>query len=315
MDFPLVSMGLAQRDPTAFAVAVCSGLHRYGFLAVEDHGVDLDLIDEAERQTAKLYGENDPVKIEELYGHPEIFRQRASSPMEAEQAEGYGVADAKTFWMTWDDRVNPENPADNPFGGNIWPTELCPDFEGPTRALTAEYHRVGFTILRGIEIGYGFDMGALTNMTVGAQTMLRSIFYPSRRNLNLRPGARRSAAHKDINVLTVLRAKPGLWAKINGVWVRAEAPSHALWINTGEMIAEVEAIRRSDYPLVPTEHCVGNPDGSIDEGEEDFSRVNIPLFFHFLHSQYLRRPKPGFGDKGLKVKDWFDQRIREITKK
>ena len=315
MNFPLIELGLAQRDPEAFSVAVCSALYEFGFLAVVDHGVDLDLIDDAERQTKQLFGGNDEAEIERRYGRTDLFRQRGSSPVFAEQAEGYNQADLKTFWMTWDDRVDPKDPADNPYGPNIWPTELCPQFEGVTRAVTAEYHRVGYTILEGIERGYRFEPGSLTWMTRGAQGMLRSIYYPARRGLVLPEGTKRSQAHRDINVLTVLRAKPGLWAQINGVWMRAEAPSHALWINTGEMIAEYDGIKRSKRPLVPTLHCVGNPDGSVDEGEENFDRVNIPFFYHFLHSEWLRRPTLEYGDQGLKVGDWFHGRIREITKR
>ncbi len=214
------------------------------------------------------------------------------------------------FWMNRDETW-PDNSEDCPFGPNVWPDEVLPEFRPVMSELMAAYKEVFTVILDAVTSGYGLPSGKLVRMAHGAETILRAIFYPGYRRLRnwgveIPAGAQRSAPHGDINALTVLRPRPGLWARLNGRWVKANASDpNMLWLNIGEMIAEVEGIGND---LVPTIHCVGTPPGEHDPdgdalNEED--RVALPEFGHFLRSCELR-PGVLYGPR-------FDQRIREIT--
>ena len=308
--FPLVD--LASRDSSAFIQGVCDGFRREGFLAVSGHTASIALMDEAEGLTAELFTGWSQKDLEAGYGRPDISRQLGFSPLCAEQAaalQGKRLpADLKTFWMIRDPEM-PEDPADAPYGNNVFPDALLPKFAPVMLALIAAYKEVYFSILTALEQGYGLPPGKLVAMARGAETVLRPLFYPSfdrLRDMGITPdpSALRSAPHYDINAFTVLRPRPGLWAKLNGTWVKADASDPTiLWINIGEMVAQVEGI--SD--LVPTMHCVGTPPGESDpEGDALLAhdRVSIPLFCHFRQSTFLR--------PGLRTGDWFRQRIAEI---
>lgn len=309
--FPIVSLSGAGR--ASFPAEVREGLRTQGFLAVIGHEASPDLMDAAEGQAKELFTRWSPEELEQRYGRPKLFRQRGPSFF-AEQAaaqpgEERPPVDSKWFYMLRDEEL-PEDPADYPFGPNVWPDDLLPEFQPVMRQLTAVYKSTFFTLLDAIERAYGLPSGKLVNMARGSETILRPIFYPGKERLRamgieVPEGSQRSAPHGDINALTVLRPRPGLWARLNGSWVKASANDpEVLWVNIGEMLAQMMGID----DLVPTIHCVGTPPGESDpEGDAllDSDRVAIPLFGHFRRSTFLR--------PGLRVGDWFDQRIREIT--
>ncbi len=311
--FPLVS--LKDVGSRYFPNQVVHAFRKQGFLAVTDHGASAELMDEAERLTRQLFTLWPLRLLERLHGMPDRARQRGFSPLLTERAAALtpgamrAPSDLKAFWMARDGE-QPEDPADNPYGPNVWPSWILPQFEVVMTQLMAEYKKVYFSLLEAIERGCDLPSGRLVGMARGAEHVLRPIFYPGSNRLRqmhieVPAGARRSAPHGDINALTILRPRPGLWAHLNGKWVKADASDPAiLWVNIGEMLAQVDGIEG----FMPTIHCVGTPPGENDpEGDRLLAddRVAIPEFFHFLHSAELRR--------GLLVGDWFRERIRQIT--
>lgn len=310
--FPVVDLRDARSSD--FPRRVMDALRSQGFLAVKGHKATVELMDEAERLTAELFTRWTPDQLEAWFGRPDLFRHRGVTGISIERAvaqpgQDRPPADLKQFFMVRDEDF-PRNPANMPFGPNIWPDDILPRFRIVMLELMAAYKEIYFTLLAAVERACGLRKGKLTGMAKGAETMLRPIFYPSYDRLramgiDIAPGAQRSAPHGDINAFTVLRPRPGLWALLGGTWVKADASDpDVIWVNIGEMLAQVEGVEG----LVPTIHCVGTPPRMVDPESDALllgDRVAIPMFGHFRRTTYLR--------PGLRVGDWFDQRIREIT--
>ena len=309
--FPLVSLRDARK--ASFASHVVNGFREQGFLAVHHHGATRALLDEAEQLTKDIFTTIPLEILEKEYGRPDIFRQRGVSIFQERAASLDGKSrppvDMKMFWMIRDEE-QPIDPSDNPHGKNIWPDAYLPQFRTVMQEILLAYKEVYMTLLSALEEGVGLPSGKLCAMAKGADTILRPLFYPSYdrlREMGMRipQGSQRSAPHEDINVLTVLRPRPGLWAKLQGTWVKADATDpDMLWVNIGEMLAQVDGVTG----FVPTLHCVGTPPGEHDpEGDALLAhdRVSLPLFSHFRRSVFLR--------EGLRVGDWLDDRLRTIT--
>jgi isopenicillin N synthase-like dioxygenase len=294
---PVVDLSLASTQRGDFGDQVFEGMQREGFLGVVGHGLTAEELDQAREATIKLFTEFSWERLEERYGRPP-HRQRGFSPLGTEQAVNAVVPDVKTFWMTrleeW-----PRNHGDCPFGENVWPEEV-PEFHDATYVVFEKCLEAGRLILAGLERAFNFPTGKLVNMTMASETVQRPIYYPPINDLELPPDAMRSAAHEDINLLSVLPAvEPGLGLRLGGVWREVEPDRTMMLVNIGEMIAEITGV----YGLVPTTHRVRMPEGE----DRKKPRVAFPLFVHARRSVELR--------PGLFAGDWLDERIRAITKR
>jgi isopenicillin N synthase-like dioxygenase len=279
-------------------------MEQHGFIAISAHGVTADFLESVFRHSQNVLSANP----ETMGRYTRDDRQRGYCPNGTEQAVGATVADDKIFWMTRDPQM-PENESDAPFGPNIWPEEMeYAAFQHWSLQLLQEQLRIGRAVLRGIEIGYNFQPGFLTDMTVGAESIQRPIYYPPIVG-ELPPGTMRSAPHEDINLLTVLfternaagsDGKPdGLELFLDGTWKPVDVDQNSCVINIGEMIAAIEGLRH----LKPTTHRVVMPTGEA----AGRARMSIPLFMHARRSVELR--------EGLYAGAWIDQRLAEITKR
>ncbi len=289
---------------------------RDDFLLVEGAASE-QLMDDAEGLTQRLFTEWSLWELEERYGRPSLRRQRgltaklgveqaAARPGEKERPPG----DMKVFGMfrmeEWPDNMA----VDAPFGPNLWPDEILPEFKPVMLRHMQAQMDVYMAVLGALEEAYGFSQGFLQRMARGAESVARNIFYPgsdllAQWGIEVPEGALQSAPHEDINGCTVLRLNKGLYLQRHDEWKRVDTSNRrAFGVNVGEMICKVAGID----DLVPTTHCVGAPPGVFDPEAEMLQRmprVAILLFGHFLRSTELR--------PGLRTGDWFDQRIQEIT--
>ncbi|MBP9827745.1 isopenicillin N synthase family oxygenase [Patescibacteria group bacterium] len=261
-----------------------------GFLAITGHRITEEYMRRADRVVERLFAL--PKDQLTRYAHPEISFQRGYAPFGAEHAKDNPTGDLKYFWMTRDPE-EPDDPAHNPFGGNIWPEEV-PEFKGVALFLLAESLRVGRILLSALEIGHDVPKGTLVSQTKGAETMQRTIYYPPLDDfIGVGEESWRSAPHEDINLITVMPASnaSGLHLKLRGEWVEPVAPRNRLIADTGEMIR----IFKGFEGLTPTTHRVMNPEGEAART----SRISYPVFIHGVHTPEYR--------------EHFFKRIAEIT--
>lgn len=125
-------------------------------------------------------------------------------------------------------------------------------------------------------------------------SILRAIHYPP---TGLNPNGERSAAHEDINLITLLPAASaaGLQVKAkDGTWIDAPTDPNLIIVNVGDMLQEY-----TQGQFKSTTHRVVN----TEEGQTK-SRYSMPFFFH---------PKPEMilSDR-YTAGSYLDQRLREI---
>lgn len=127
-------------------------------------------------------------------------------------------------------------------------------------------------------------------------TILRTIYYPAL-NFDAEPGAVRSAAHEDINHITLLVAAsaPGLQVKDKeGNWYDVPHEENSVVVNIGDML---QLASRGVYRS--TTHRVVNPTDNKSD------RVSMPLFVH-PHSNTVL-------SDGFTAGQFLAQRIAEIN--
>jgi isopenicillin N synthase-like dioxygenase len=127
-------------------------------------------------------------------------------------------------------------------------------------------------------------------------TLFRTLYYPSLKNVENTEGAVRAAAHEDINHITLLVAAsaPGLQVQDKrGNWHDVPNEENSITVNIGDMLQLA-----SNGLYKSTTHRVVNP------SEESSDRISMPLFIH-PRSETILAP-------GITAGDFLQERIRQI---
>lgn len=144
--------------------------------------------------------------------------------------------------------------------------------------------------------GLGSDMDYKEVCQGSSNTIIRTLYYPALETLNVEEGAVRSAAHQDINFLTLLVAAsaPGLQVlDKNEKWHEVPFEDNCIVVNIGDSLQLA-----SGGTLKSTTHRVTNPANSASD------RVSIPLFVHPRPDTMLA---PGFT-----AQQYLNQRLDQI---
>lgn len=132
--------------------------------------------------------------------------------------------------------------------------------------------------------------------TIGGNTVMRLLHYPALKDVVVPPGAIRSSAHEDINLITLLpaSAEPGLQLlQKDGTWLDVEAAPGEVIVNVGDMLQLA-----TGGTLKSTTHRVVNPSG------DSSARMSIPFFVHPRSNVMLT--------KDISARQYLDQRLKEI---
>lgn len=247
----------------AFSDDLMRGLQRYGFIILADHNVDEALLDEAYRLSAAFFAEDEAFKRRYAAG------LRGYTPFGVEHAKGRSVADLKEFWQLGRDAYDPEAP-DGDFAPNVWP-ERPPGFEPVFKRLFAALDETGRLLLRALAPQLGLAEDYFDPLVKGGTSILRVLHYPPVPD-DAPPGAVRSAAHEDINFITILVAARGAGLELldrDGTWLPVETRPGNLIVDSGDMLA-----RLTNGVIPATTHRVVNPAGP------NASRYSMPFFMH-----------------------------------
>ena len=228
-----------------------------GFAVVTHHGIDHGLIRECQDSWRQFF-------LDEL-GYKNTFASTTDGNqgykgMKSEKAVGATVADLKEFYH-W-----------RP--GKLLPGGVAP----PTEKLFAQLEDVGLLMLNILDFYNDFNTEYMDSCDNSDNTILRTIYYPAMRDCKVEPGSVRSAAHEDINFITLLVAAsaPGLQVKdARGNWHDVPHEENSIVVNIGDML---QLASRGLYKS--TTHRVVNPS---DSGSD---RISMPLFVH-PHSDTL----------------------------
>lgn len=277
MNIPIIDY----RDSEAAAKFVKS-IRETGFAVLSNTPVKQDLIDEVYRDFREFF--EDDMSKNELKFDPK--KQYGYFPFKSEKAKDASVQDLKEFFHYFPNLTEVQP---NPSGWAM--DELCFSLED-----------LGQEILDWLQTEYlnEFELNDpktswSTAVANSRNTLLRVLHYPPLTGSE-DPGAVRSAAHEDINFITLLPAatQSGLQVKDRaGNWHTVNTDKNCIVVNVGDML---QLLTNGYYPS--TTHRVVNPEG------QNVSRYSMPLFMH-PHSETQLSP-----DKT--AKQYLDERLAEL---
>jgi isopenicillin N synthase-like dioxygenase len=290
----------------SFAQQVGDALADTGFFALENHGVDRDLISRAYAAADAFFSQPEEEKLK--YEHLELKGQRGFTRFGREKAKDHAAADLKEFW-----HVGRDLPAGHPMTAvnppNVWP-DFPPDFHPAFRDLYQALDRCAMTLLEAVSLYIGEPRNLLADAVRDGTTILRIIHYPP-----IPKGApgqsMRAAPHEDINLITLLcEATAGGLELLNrqGEWIPIEAVSGQIVVDAGDMLQNI-----TNGLLRSTTHRVVNPGNSRER------RFSMPFFAH-PRPEVPLDPLPGCVDRTggeLRYPRWtageyLAQRLKEI---
>ena len=297
---PVVDMA-DHADPTrraAFSEALGDGLARYGFVAVQNHGVPTELIAQGYARARELFALD--VATKRRYENPDNGRQRGYTSFGVEHAKDTPLPDLKEFWhvgRTLPDRHRLHEAGDVPY--NVWPEEL-PEFKATFMRLFDDMDDFAFRILDSFGEYLGLPEHYFERLCNNGNTVMRLIHYPDVQGSM--QGMVRAAAHEDTNLITVLpySSSPGLQLLTrDGDWLDVQTPPDVMVVDTGDMVALLTGGR-----VPATTHRVVNPPGS------DGGRLSMPFFMH-PHPDAILDPIEGGGSPIL-AREFLHARLKEI---
>lgn len=308
---PVVSVkdyraGGAQR--TRFVTTVGESLTEIGFFAIEGHDIDQALVAEAYSQAQAFFALPEADKLR--YRIRRANGQRGYTSFGTEHAKDSQYPDLKEFYQIGRTDVPEDHPVHQPFGPNIWPQAHVPEFRPVMSTLYRRLDRLAALILEACALYIGEPGGLFRDMATGSDTILRVIYYPPL-GPDTPAGSIRSAAHEDINLITLLLGATAEGLELlrrDGTWLPITANPEQIIIDSGDMLQNVtNGLFRS------TTHRVVNP------ADPTQARMSMPCFVHPRREIDLT-PLPSCVAKtggtasypALTAGEYLDTRLREI---
>lgn len=283
----------------AFADALMRGLQDYGFVILKNHGVPTELLGRAYGLAEAVFALPDAVKRRYAAG------LRGYTPFGTEHAKDSRHPDLKEFWQ-----IGREPPAgieiDEDLPDNVWPAEL-PDFRPTFLTLFDALDATGRTLLQALAPKLGLPEPHFDPLVRYGTSILRVLHYPPVAD-DVAPGCVRSAAHEDINFLTIMVAAKGAGLELldrDGTWLPVETDPTNLIVDSGDMLQ-----RLTNGVIPATTHRVVNPAGP------NVSRYSMPFFMHPSSSVSLDVLPSCRGDGAkyppITAGEFLAERLREI---
>lgn len=283
----------------AFADTLMRGLQDYGFFVLKDHGVPTELLGRAYGLAEAVFALPDEAKWRYAAG------LRGYTPFGTEHAKDSRHPDLKEFWQ-----IGREPPKgidiDEDLPPNVWPAEI-PEFRATFLTLFDALDATGRTLLRALAPKLGLAEDHFDPLVRHGTSILRVLHYPPVGD-DVAPGCVRSAAHEDINFMTIMVAAKGAGLELldrDGSWLPVETEPTNLIVDSGDML------QRLTNGIIPaTTHRVVNPAGP------NVSRYSMPFFMHPSSSVPLDVLPSCVGDGAryppITAGEFLAQRLREI---
>jgi isopenicillin N synthase-like dioxygenase len=290
-----------------FAQDIAAAYAEYGFVIIENHGIDKALIDRCLDCFQRFFAL--PVEEKIRYRMPGGGGARGYTAFGIETAKGATHHDLKEFW-----HVGRELPPGHPFGKdmapNIW-VDSIPGFRESAYGLYQAFDALGARLLGAIARAARLPENFFDDKVDLGNSILRVIHYPP---LPPEPTESvRAGAHEDINVITLLLGaeEPGLQVlSRKGEWLPINPPAGSLVCNVGDMLQ-----RLTNKYLRSTTHRVVNP----PRERASKARYSLPFFLHFNPDfliktlpQYVDAAHPDQFPQPITAHDYLQERLREI---
>lgn len=292
------------QDKTKFVNEIMIGLKDYGFIILKDHIIKKTTIDEAYEKVAQFFALPENKKLQ--YVCKEGAGQRGYTAFGKEHAKNNPEPDLKEFW-----HVGREVPADHKFAqyypNNIWPDQDVPGFKTVLETLYQGLDATSQYLLDAIGIGLDLPQDYFRKMIELGNSILRPIHYPPL-GPNTPRNAVRSAAHEDINLITILVGATSSGLELldrDGQWLAVQNKDGQLVVDSGDMLSRI-----CNDVIPATTHRVVNPP------DKNTTRYSMPFFVHPNPDNVLECI-PSCVGKGAKYPpinshEFLMQRLKEI---
>jgi isopenicillin N synthase-like dioxygenase len=239
-----------------------------GFVAVKNHGIPKDLIDDLYRQVQEFFSL--PLEQKRKYEIPELAGQRGYTSFGKEHAKGSDAPDLKEFFQ-YGQTVPNGHPLKNEYPDNVQVNEVAGFNETIFKAYRA-FEKSGKSLLQAIALYLGLDEHYFDEFVEEGNSIVRSIHYPP---IVTEPkSAIRAEQHEDINLITLLVGASAGGLEIltkQNEWVGVTSLPDQIVVNVGDMLQ-----RLTNNRLKSTTHRVVNPPRELWHT----SRFSIPFFLH-----------------------------------
>jgi isopenicillin N synthase-like dioxygenase len=281
------------------------GFHEVGFIAVENHGVDQRLIEQAYKIMESFFSR--PLDTKTQYEDDRAFEPRGFSQMGKEHVKGQNIPDLKEFWHTGRESFEVAS-HQNKYPVNVWPKEE-PKFRQVMLDLYDQLEDCACRILEASAMYLGLEPFFMCDMITDGNSVLRLAHYPPIPE-GTNPSAFRSAPHEDIDFITLLCEANGEGLEIlkkDGEWLPVHSYKGQIIVNVGDMLQNL-----SNGYYKSTTHRVTN--NNLDRNR----RLSMPFFVHPRPEIDLSPITSSIHDLGkvkypqIKAGDYFNQRLTEI---
>lgn len=289
----------------AFIARMGDALKDMGFFALQNHGVDYRLIEQAYKLSEAFF--DLPEEKKRAYEDLDLKGQRGFTSFGREHAKDHKAPDLKEFWHVGRELAS-SHKLYSYYPKNFWPSEI-PEFREVMIELYRQLDVCSLQLLEACSTYIGEAPELLPNMARDGNTILRIINYPEV-PADRDPASIRAGAHEDINFITLLceATAGGLeLLKRDGTWLPIHALKGQIIVDTGDMLQNL-----TNGLLKSTTHRVVNPDNSRER------RFSMPYFVHprgEVDLTPLPRSVARLDEKrypSITAAEYLDQRLREI---
>lgn len=251
-----------------FVQQIGNAYRKVGFVAIINHGIHKDLIEEFYCQVKSFFAMDTELKSN--YEIKSLAGQRGYTSFGREHAKGSDAPDLKEFWQFGPD-VEDDVALINEYPPNLEVSEL-PQFNEIGMKLYRNFEHSGKDILSAISLYLGLEENYFDGFIHNGNSILRAIHYPP---ITSEPkSAIRAEQHEDINLITLLVGASAAGLQVlnsEGNWVSVNTTGDMIVVNVGDMLQ-----RLTNNQLRSTTHRVVNPPRELWHTP----RLSIPFFLH-----------------------------------
>ena len=310
MSIPVVDLAdFLSGDPhrkVAFVQALGKAYEEVGFVAVKNHGVPDELIEQQYAYVQQFFA----LPLEKKLGHEikELAGQRGYTSFGREHAKGSEAPDLKEFFQ-YGQTVEDNDPIKSEYPENVVVDEI--DYFNKTIFdAYRNFEKSGKALLQAIALYLGLEEHYFDKYIYNGNSILRCIHYPP---ITSEPkSAIRAEQHEDINLITLLVGASADGLQIltkQGDWVGVTSLPDQIVVNVGDMLQ-----RLTNNKLCSTTHRVVNPKRELWHT----SRFSMPFFLHPRSEMNLACIESCINNENPKAYEdvtageYLDERLREI---
>ncbi len=307
---PRISLGHftkgTHQEKSRFVQDIGNAFHKWGFVIIQDHGIDQNLINRFYEKSKAFFDLSKPTK--ENYEIKALAGQRGYTSFGTEHAKHAEVPDLKEFFQIGQE-VPDTHPKNEKYPDNIRVSEVN-QFTECGMELYQAFEKAGQSLLQAIALFLELPEDYFDQQITEGNSILRSIYYPP---IQTDPkSAVRAEEHEDINLITLLvGASAGGLQLLNQQeeWIPVLPHQDEIAINVGDMLSRLT----NDY-LKSTTHRVVNP----PREEWHIPRLSIPFFLHPVAEMDLTSLDSCIPEgesakyTSITAGDFLDKRLKEI---